>query len=106
MTNNNGKGKGKGKVKAWNHNHLELPASWRERFPLYIPLPYFDEKFIRECHIPSHKDPVLSQFLAISTDDIHDLILSLVGDNVLSSKYCLPKVSRSFIVMWLSLIHI
>ena len=46
----------------------------------------------------SQEDHVFSQFIARNSDDIRALILSFLDDNVLSSQYCLPKVSRTFIV--------
>ena len=47
----------------------------------------------------SQEDNVFSQFIAKSSEDIRALILSLVGNTVLSSQYCLPKTMRKFILM-------
>ena len=47
----------------------------------------------------SQEDHVFSQLIARSSEDIRANILSFLGDNVLSWQYCLPKVSRTFIVM-------
>ena len=47
----------------------------------------------------SQEDHVFSQFVARSCEDIRDLILSLLGNNVLSWQYCLPKKSLDFILM-------
>ena len=47
----------------------------------------------------SQEDNVFSQFIAKSSEEIRALILSLVGNTVLSSQYCLPKTRRTFILM-------